>query len=162
MHRYLGGSILRCYDLRSCSSLLLMRAIVSSLAKETMRHLRSTQRSQKPDSSPKMSLRPFVSSEAGFRVIPIPSCFLVWRSLPARSGRAFRSLRGSQPAFASKEAIRRSIRSWAMANVKKARCGKRLISPQPKRLRKSCRDRRFQWIADRWLPLRCVLRWRAR
>lgn len=37
----------------------------------------STQRSQKPDSSPKTSLRPFVSSEAGFRVTPIPSCFLV-------------------------------------------------------------------------------------
>lgn len=39
-----------------------------------------------------------------------------------------------QPAFASKEAIRRSIRSWAMANAKKARCGKQLISPQLKRL----------------------------
>ena len=37
-------------------------------------------------------------------------------------------------AFASKEAIRRSIRSWAMANAKKARCGKQLISPQLKRL----------------------------
>lgn len=51
-----------------------------------MRHLRSTQRSQKPDSSPKTSSRPFVSSEADFRVILIPNCFPVWRSLPGSLG----------------------------------------------------------------------------